>query len=508
MKTEKAKRKLITGGSQAKQSLLVLFLEKNFWLLSLAIFGVIVFFTCYRLGQLPARDWDEARHGISAYEMMKSGDYIVNTYQYANDYYNLKPPMSFWGIVLGYKLFGFTLFGMRFYSALAFILSVASVFFFCFKRYGRIEALCTLLFLACASPFYRYHFARHADADSLFSLFVLISLLALMLMEEWSPAIYICPFAFSLSFLTKSWHSLYVPLIVFVFMLLRKMFFSIKPLQWCGFIGMGALPLFLWGMARFSQDGTKFFIDMIRVDLLNRTTQVLEGHFGSSLFYPKILFYRSLITGFLPVALIILYVFFSIHQSVDLSEKSNFKHDLPVILMWFFVPLVLFSIAKTKLSWYSIPILYPIIIFSGVVFALMLQSKPHAILGRAIACALVVLVVVPSFMRTYQEIQPAYSDDLQWMLHDEKSLLSATAGSTAYIVADNANLIESGKQKYVLLGELYYDWKCKEGDVDSFLSDQGASVMVISQDIYQNNLQKVSMLKTLTQNQYFYILTK
>ncbi|MDF3004075.1 MAG: hypothetical protein K0S22_547 [Oscillospiraceae bacterium] len=508
MKTEKAKRKLIAVGTQAKQNQLALFLEKNFWLLSLCIFWVIVFFTCYDLGQLPARDWDEARHGVSAYEMMKNGNYIVNTYQYSNDYYNLKPPMSFFGIILGYKLFGFTLFGMRFYSALAFILSVVSVFFFCFKRYGRIEALCTLLFFACASPFYRYHFARHADADSLFSLFVLISLLALMLMEEWSPAIYICPFAFSLAFLTKSWHSFYVPLIVFVFMLIRKMFSSIKPLQWCGFVGMGAFPLVLWGVARFSQDGMKFFLDMICVDLFNRTTQVLEGHFGSWLFYPRILFNRSLITGFLPVVLIILYVFFSIHQSVDLSEKRNLKHDLPVILMWFFVPLILFSIARTKLSWYSIPMLYPIIIFSGVTFALMLQSKPQAIWGRVIACAVVALIVVPSFVKTYQEIQPAYSDNLQWMLHDEKSLLSATAGSTAYIVADNANLIESGKQKYVLLGELYYDWNCKEGSVDSFLSDQDASIMIITQDLYQNNLQKVSALKTLTHNQNFYILTK
>lgn len=498
----------IQGKPDIRTNKFALYLERNFYLLALLLFSVLIFFTFYRLGQLPARDWDEARHGVSAYEMMKSGNYIVNTYQYNTDYYNLKPPLSFWGVMLGYRLFGFTLFGMRFYSAVAFVLSAALTFFFCFKRYGKIEALCTLLFMACTSPFYRYHFARHADADSLFSLFVLISMLCLTVLEDWPPALYICSFTFSMAFLTKSWHALYVPVVAFILMLTRRLLLRLKPLQWCGFIAAGALPVLLWGAARFSQDGTRFLSQMIHVDLLNRTAQVLEGHAGGLFFYIGILFYRSLITGLLPITLMFLYAFFSIHKAIEFPDESKVKSDLPVILLWGVVPLILFSIARTKLSWYSIPMLYPITLFSGILFALMLQSKPKAMWGRVIASLLILLIVVPSFVRTYHETKPFYQDDLQELLHENRGPLSATAGSVAYIVAENAELYETGKQKYTLLGELYYDWRCKEGQVTDFLSDQQASVLIVSKSLYEKNAQALGALRTLSSSQNFWILAK
>ena len=53
-------------------------IEKYYWIL----FGCMVFvtgFLCFRcLDVAYVSSWDEARHGISAYEMMQNGNYIVN----------------------------------------------------------------------------------------------------------------------------------------------------------------------------------------------------------------------------------------------------------------------------------------------------------------------------------------------------------------------------------------------------------------------------------------------
>ena len=79
-------------------------IEKYYWIL----FGCMIAvtgFLCFRcLDVAYVSSWDEARHGISAYEMMQNGNYIVNTFGYEPDYWNLKPPLSFYGIILGFKL--------------------------------------------------------------------------------------------------------------------------------------------------------------------------------------------------------------------------------------------------------------------------------------------------------------------------------------------------------------------------------------------------------------------
>ena len=93
------------------------FLNKYYWYIfgiGVAIFAFLCFFN---LGKLPIQDWDEARHGINAYEMLRHNSIFANYFQDEFDYWNLKPPVSYWGVMLGYKIFGYNTFGMRFFSA-------------------------------------------------------------------------------------------------------------------------------------------------------------------------------------------------------------------------------------------------------------------------------------------------------------------------------------------------------------------------------------------------------
>lgn len=122
----------------------------------------------YHLDYGELMDWDEARHGVSAYEMLQTGEPIVTTYAYSPDYWNLKPPLSEWLIALGYKLFGYNAYGLRFFSGVSMFLSTLLCAAFLWKRYGKTEAVFSLFaFASCGKLFY-YHAARNGDADALF----------------------------------------------------------------------------------------------------------------------------------------------------------------------------------------------------------------------------------------------------------------------------------------------------------------------------------------------------
>ena len=98
------------------------FLGKYYWFIfaGLAVFAAMLCFLRLDVGYVAS--WDEARHGISAYEMIQNKNFIVNTYNYDVDYWNLKPPFSFYGIMLGFGIFGFSVRGLRLYSALSYFM--------------------------------------------------------------------------------------------------------------------------------------------------------------------------------------------------------------------------------------------------------------------------------------------------------------------------------------------------------------------------------------------------
>ena len=56
------------------------------------------------LGKMPIQTWDEGIYGLSGYEMVQSGNYLINTVRGAPDYWNLKPVLSSAPAVLGLRM--------------------------------------------------------------------------------------------------------------------------------------------------------------------------------------------------------------------------------------------------------------------------------------------------------------------------------------------------------------------------------------------------------------------
>jgi len=85
-------------------------LRHQIWIAALA---ALVFF--FNLGATGLWDEDEPWYATCAREMAERGDWVVPTFNGA--LFPEKPPLMFWLMIIGYKLFGMTEFAARFWSA-------------------------------------------------------------------------------------------------------------------------------------------------------------------------------------------------------------------------------------------------------------------------------------------------------------------------------------------------------------------------------------------------------
>ena len=160
------KESIIKIKQHFKQLKIILYIF--FSIILFIILGIILF---DNLGNKQIANWDEARHGVNAYEMIQNKNYITTTYGYKTDYWNLKPPISDYLIILGYKIFGYNSFGLRFYSAFAMFICVIICYIYSYKKIGKFASLWTILGFLIINPLIFDHCARSGDADSLYILF-------------------------------------------------------------------------------------------------------------------------------------------------------------------------------------------------------------------------------------------------------------------------------------------------------------------------------------------------
>ncbi|OYO51329.1 hypothetical protein CG709_19915, partial [Lachnotalea glycerini] len=116
---------------------------------------------------------------IQLRQQAQNNNLIVNTFNYSNDYWNLKPPLSYWCIMLSFKLFGFHVFSLRFYSALCYFITCVAASLFV-KRQSHLASLFTMAFFCASGLAFVAHMARAGDADALYTMLFTFAMLAMM----------------------------------------------------------------------------------------------------------------------------------------------------------------------------------------------------------------------------------------------------------------------------------------------------------------------------------------
>jgi 4-amino-4-deoxy-L-arabinose transferase-like glycosyltransferase len=309
-------------------------------------------------------EWDEARHGVNAYEMLQSGNYIVNTYQYLPDYWNVKPPLSLWQVMFAYKLFGYNTFALRFFSALYLPVIVVTAMLVLKKYIGSICAIVTgFLFAMTGSRF--YHLFKSGDPDALFFFLCYLSCVFLYVAYKEKPYYFIgTGICIALAFLTKGMHVIILFSVITICLALghKKHRFSTKQLTIYLFLPM-AMPVIIWAALRARYDGILFFEKMFILDVLNRVTSVVENHAGGPTFYIKVLF--RVLGGSIFGGIVLLFLFCLL---IKLTQERAIETEhifLVIFGTMALAPFVIFTISATKLGWYVFPCVIGIYFIAG-----------------------------------------------------------------------------------------------------------------------------------------------
>lgn len=469
------------------------FIDRFYWLFFALSMGLLLFLCFYNLGETVIVSSDEGQHGVNAYEMIKNGNYIANTYNGNLDYWNLKPPLSFYFIMLGYRIFGYNGWGLRFFSALAFVLLATIVAIFLKKKFNNFASLISIWLFSGCYIFFMCHFVRHGDPDSLFILFIGVSMIALYLSKENHRWLYLTGLMIALAFLTKSYHALIMLPIIFFYLIFTNGFKRIKWYEYFTITAVTLVPILIWVIARFCFDGWQFINQMFVYDVFQRSVTAIEGHEEHLFFYlPFTLLYDQI--GMLGLVLLAWTVLRKIFTKQKLSAVE--KLTLISTICFYF----LYSIPKTKLEWYIFPNVVPLVIFSAVKISSIWQnSQTIDYLKRAMCCLLLFIVAYMIIYNAILVTTARTENELQDFITNELPI----DNTAMYFFQDTENDCEMERAE-LLVFEWHTNQYLQLGGVEKFAETNESAYLIveISDEINCSSLAAEWLVKTSPNGQY------
>jgi 4-amino-4-deoxy-L-arabinose transferase-like glycosyltransferase len=311
------------------------------------------------LGKSSIWDANEAFYAETPREMLTSGDYLAPHFNFAPR--AQKPPLTYWAVLLSYKLFGVREFAVRVPSALAAI----GVILFCYGLAHRLFSPQAALIasIIAATTARLFILARRLPIDILL-LFFLVGMLFFLVqaIQTRKRRAWACVYLFAgCGFLTKGPVALFIPGVSYLLWALwarRFKWRALYPFMGAAIFMLIALP---WYAAIFHRHGWTYIAPFFLRDNL--------GRFASESLGPSrgIFYYISVgLTDFFPwsiLALVGVSVLW-IHRK-SISPLKGLEFGLP--LSWCACTFLLFSLSKNKQEYYIAP-MYPAaaVILSGI----------------------------------------------------------------------------------------------------------------------------------------------
>jgi 4-amino-4-deoxy-L-arabinose transferase-like glycosyltransferase len=473
-----------------------------YYFLALILLSIAFYNIFYHLGEFPIYSWDEARHGVNAYEMLRHGNFIVNTYRYKPDYWNLKPPLSYWTIMAGYKIAGFNALGLRLVSGICALLTIMIVAIFVKKNFGNLASLLSILTLSTSTQYIINHCARTGDADSLFVFLFTVAILSLLLSVKNDNWLYVSGLAFSLAFLTKSWHAGNIAIIMGSYLIFTGKYKRLSYKKWISLCLCMIAPILIWAVMRYQYDGFTFFKNMVAYDLLLRSTVPIEGHVGDESYYAIILCRFYFLWLAILLGMILVYNFFDKNVSFDMFKSENRSYIIGIIL-WVIIPFMMFTFAKTKVRWYILPIYPPLSIIIGVLASKILMN------GKLIIRILLLSAILFVSFSYESQIQMYLNNPIpnfQLSLIQKTQALDGVRGYSLFMYHPTRHEAV-WEQNAVLTAELVNDFKVQSGGLHAFLKNDRA-LLLVKKEWFNKQLLTSYHLNVIASNSWGYILCK
>jgi 4-amino-4-deoxy-L-arabinose transferase-like glycosyltransferase len=412
----------------------------------LALILISSFIIFNNLGASSFVDWDEAIYAENALEILKTNDWVVIKYGASPSFINLKPPLGVWLTAISFKVFGVNAFALRFWSALSAIGIVIIVYLFGKEITNKTGGVVSALFLLIIPSFIGLkmldkftHGARTGNYDILLTFFITLSLFLFYLYEkkQKTELLIASSASIALAVLTKGVIGLFPIAIVGIYLLYNKSlkkFINKKTLYSLLTFFIIVVPWFV--LRLFREDGKEFFTQMFYYDILGRTTAALEGH-AHEWYY-----YFSFLTRIFNKPFLILLVISFIYAIYLMKKKDK---AAALLVIWISLILLVFTIAKTKIRWYIVPIYPAISLLVGNFFN---GLHKYLKIKKIILLLIFILITLTLFLNIISLTNRIYIDPEQETLkYFERDLREA---NNVYI-SDK----ETGKQAIFFILNLY-----------------------------------------------------
>ncbi len=326
----------------------------------------ILFF--WNTASMPVWSTDEGRHAEISREMWETKNFVIPQYFHID--YLEKPILSFALTALSIGAFGANAFSARLVSVLCALAGILMMFYFIRRLFSRGTAEFAALMLMVTAGYVLV--GRFAVIDMQMTFLLSAAMFCLMTAYfEKKSKYYLLSYVFmGLGFLTKGLIGFVLPgMIFFVFILLRRDFKEILRMQLLPGILILAVIILPWWLLATHQK-PEFFQVFIVEHHISRFATKAFGRAKPFWFYVPVLFGACFPWAlFLPASITNLF-----------RKEGEHRGKLLFLLCWAAVIFVFFSIPKSKLPYYLLPVSVPVI---GLVAAFA-QNRTHSLKADAV----------------------------------------------------------------------------------------------------------------------------
>lgn len=325
-------------------------MKKNvYFIIALVLLGSFLFL--FGLGNMALTDPDETFYAETAKEMVEAKEWstplIFGKPQFE------KPIFYYWLVMLSYIVFGIGEFAARFPSALFGIFGVIGVYLLGRAIFSPLAGFLSALILATCVQY--LVLARACVTDMVLTVFILFCVLFFVKgqISQRKHYYFIAAVMAALAVLTKGPIGAFIPGVIFLsYITISGGWKNIKkiPIVWCLVIfSLVALP---WYLTAMRLHGTQLVNEFFGFHNVTRFLKP-EHKIGSSPFF----YIPVVLGGFFP------WTFFLIFGAWDMFRDKNIVSKLKasrgLLLTWFLIVFIFFSISRTKLVTYIFP-LFPV----------------------------------------------------------------------------------------------------------------------------------------------------
>ena len=349
--------------------LLLIFLLTTYYILNI------------NLGRDALFDWDEGIYAQLGSELIKSGNWFINTWNYSSWFE--KPPGISWISAIGQLIAGHTSYGSRLLMPAISTLTLYMIYLLGKKLKNHRVGLMAAGFLLGFNLFLGRTRAVNTDMPLLLGIITTLYLI-ITNQSAWKIAFVV---AFSIWF--KGLAGL-LPIIISLplFLTKNKQYF----LSTTYYILLTIIP---WHLYAYLHYGREFLSPYFFEQVMTRVTSPIEFHLESRWFYIQYL-YDNLGLGMIIVFLLaIIYFAYTFYQ----KKKWQTHH---ILIWWFIIPIVIFTIAKTRLFWYILPV-YPAI---ALTLAYFLDSFAINKQSRRVLTILTIGILAQGLRSAYFSVEP------------------------------------------------------------------------------------------------------